>query len=382
MKKYFFFLLTIWLPSLCYGQKTDSSTSFIADIVKDAGPNFDLKKALNDPNTLNKILKNDIANKEVYALIETLNFEFKTFENTTTNQSGLGFSYQYDKDFNTALRTYKKTQFGGSFSLQANGNVAFNSNINPANFLNNKASIHLFASSGGVKRRLSDADFKKLLELDNILIKLPKSEIDKSEAFKEKFDIMLSNVTNQYYTDFSLVGGLESNQLFTKKQWVLGSELAYDMKLWNTNSNSNIFNVFDYPFALLRMLSGTDKKFTVDGSTFPTILVGIDYVKPLADSIRERYGDSSSYIRVKAEVGFKTKLAKISDQVIYFVSDYRIYKELNPSASLVKAGYDLYNYFVASIQSSSGFFVSYSYGKLPFDAVNDKVYSLGWQYKF
>ena len=41
-----------------------------------------------------------------------------------------------------------------------------------------------------------------------------------------------------------------------------------------------------------------------------------------------------------------------------------------------------YFYFVMALQSTSGFYVSYAKGTLPFDARNDEVYAVGFHYKF
>ena len=79
-------------------------------------------------------------------------------------------------------------------------------------------------------------------------------------------------------------------------------------------------------------------------------------------------GSLDGYTRFHFETGFRTLLADIGDQTIFFNAGFRYYKESNAPAAVKAVKLDKFSYFVASITSNSGLFVSYSNGKLPFDA--------------
>ena len=67
---------------------------------------------------------------------------------------------------------------------------------------------------------------------------------------------------------------------------------------------------------------------------------------------------------------------------IFFNANIRYYQELNAESEIISADLDDHIYFVMALQSSSGFYVSYANGKLPFDAKNNEIYSIGFNYKF
>ena len=79
---------------------------------------------------------------------------------------------------------------------------------------------------------------------------------------------------------------------------------------------------------------------------------------------------------------FRTFVSRIEGENIFFNANVRYYREINASAAIKAANLDEYFYFVGALQSTSGFYVSYARGKLPFDAVSDEVYAVGFHYKF
>ncbi len=62
--------------------------------------------------------------------------------------------------------------------------------------------------------------------------------------------------------------------------------IALGMKSWDKTSALSSLNIFDYPFVLIRWLSGTDSKF--QGSTFPTFSAGMNFVNPISDPERKK----------------------------------------------------------------------------------------------
>lgn len=104
---------------------------------------------------------------------------------------------------------------------------------------------------------------------------------------------------------------------------------------------------------------------------------------PSNDSTRRKLiGNLNPFPRFKFETSFRTFISRIRKENIFFNADYRFYQELAAPAAIKNSNFSSANYFVMALQSTSGMFVSYASGKLPFDARNDQVYSIGFSYKF
>ena len=100
-----------------------------------------------------------------------------------------------------------------------------------------------------------------------------------------------------------------------------GLLMGFGAEGWNENGALRYLNILDYPFALIRMLTGTDTEFNVYGATFPSFLFGLDYVIPDKDSLRKNLiGNQDPFSRLRFEIGFKTRVARIGKEVIHFSS--------------------------------------------------------------
>jgi hypothetical protein len=199
-------------------------------------------------------------------------------------------------------------------------------------------------------------------------------ELRNSPLAKEVTRIFQEYMTSQFYLDFGLRGGLEANQNFTRKQYVFGGKLGIDFKPWG----SGYLNIFDWPFAAVRLLTGYDEELQPRGSSFPTLFFGVDQVVPSGNDYRTVIGDSANFFRMRAEIAFRTVINRTSR----FEANFRYYKEIGAEDVIRKAGLDEHLYFVAVITAESGLFISYTNGKLPFDLSESQVYSLGFEYNF
>ena len=59
----------------------------------------------------------------------------------------------------------------------------------------------------------------------------------------------------------------------------MGGNLQLGAKAWDNSSSLARFNALDYPFALLRWITGTDQSFEPYGATLPTLVLGLDHVR-------------------------------------------------------------------------------------------------------
>ena len=267
--------------------------------------------------------------------------------------------------------------------MESKGNIAFNKNINPKNFLDSKLSLNLFHWGGGVSVMDTTVSLLELSDLrKNMAIKYKTSEeIINSEEW-EKFNNVFS-MKNSWIIKYDLNAGLESNQDFSKRQNTLGLRLGASIKSWNNNSTLTKINILYYPFALIRTITGYDKSFQVSGATLPGLLIGFDYVNPVKDTLRKSFDeDLKPFPRINFEIGFRTEITRVVTQTIFFNCSFKYFAELGAPHEIKENSLDKFTYFTSSLSSNSGFFVSYSYGKLPFDRVNDAVYEIGFRYKF
>jgi hypothetical protein len=341
-----------------------------------------LQKLLQDPETLNKILKEDISADTKWKFLKDINFNFKTIKSSGDSASTLGFSYAYSKDIKKInLGSDSVSATGLMFSLDSKGNVSFDPAINPADFLSTDASFHFYQNCGGVIPASLEVQ-KKLNDLQDSLVNIiDKTQLEHSPIWKEFEQLIGKHLSTQYYWDISAVGTFESNQKFTTTQVGYGLQAALDIKAWNPDAILARYNIFDWPFAAIRYLSNVDESFSPKGSTIPTVLFGIQQIVPQAGDPRKIAGTTSSFTRLRGEIAFKTPLGSHGQYKAFFESDLRYYQELQPTAAVETAGLDQYIFFTGAITLSNGFYVSYSTGKLPFDAKKDQIYEIGFQYK-
>jgi len=341
---------------------------------------------INNPELYNSLWKNfiDQACKQdstKWKLLKDFNIQFKTFQTTNNPSISLGFTYDFNYDY-AKYTEHNKNRISNSFGLSAKGNVAFKKQFNPADFLETKVHYNYSHFIGGVVTQKDTAIFT---ELNNIRFKLADIKDMQSKEAIELWEQLGKKLvmTNQYYYAFSPKFALESNQDFSKTQFTPGISIDLGAKAWNTKNTLSYLNIFDYPFALLRYITGTDKKFTIYGSTIPTAQLTFDYVVPSSDTTRNKLvGNLNPYPRIKFETGFRTFITRIKKENIFFNANYRYYQELNAPEAIAKANLSTNSYFVLALQTTTGFYVSYSTGKLPFDAKSDEVYSIGFNYKF
>lgn len=345
-----------------------------------------LNKNIDDPKLYNdawNTFLNYVSSKDSTAwnLLKDLNVVFKTFQSTTSSASALGFSYDFAYNYNKFTKT-DKSRTSNSLNFKARGNVSFDRDVNPNDFLDTSLDYAFTKFYGGVVKKADSATFSKLNAIEDKLALLSDPNGAAAKKLWEEYYSYLQ-YSDQYYISFSPELSLESNQNFTNKQFVYSGNLALGMKSWDKNSTLSSLNIFDYPFALIRWVTGTDSKFQPYGSTFPTLLAGVNYVNPINDPTRQQVaGNLDGYERMNLESSFRTFVAKVEGENIFFNANIRYYKELGASAAVKAADLDEFFYFVGALQSSSGFYVSYARGTLPFDVQSDEVYAVGFHYKF
>lgn len=392
MKKIILILIVSVFTVDSYSQVFDNQINSLIRTLETSGrTNDEIKNAVNgvidNPDLYNNLWKNfiDQAYKKdsSWSYFKDMNIQFKTFQATDNAPTGLGFTYDFNFDYAKFTESSNhKSRISHSLGITAKGNVAFNKNINPTDFLETQLNYNISNISGGVVTTHDTIITKQLYTIVDKLVNI--KDMQSNEAIKLWEELGNNLVlTNQYYYGLSPKIAFESNQSFSKKQFTPGLALDLGVKSWNKNAVLSKLNIFDYPFALLRVILGTDKRFTPYGSTLPTAQIVFDYVVPSSDTTRETLtGNLNPFPRMKFEISFRTLIARVKKENIFFNANYRYYQEINAPQEITKADLGIHSYFVMALQSTSGFYVSYANGKLPFDAKSDEVYSIGFNYKF
>lgn len=391
MRKYLLTLLVIIsgvLPATC--QITNKQLNDLVTFLKATKSEDDIKNTINgiikNPELYNTLWQNFlkqsyISENKKFKMLDDLNLAFKTFQSKDSSTTSLGFTYDFNFDYAKFIEK-DNHRISHTFGLSAKGNVAFNKKTNPNNFLETKVNYNYSHFSGGVVSQPDTAIFTKLNAIEDKLVKIKDMKSKEAIALWEEFGEGLK-LTNQYYYGLSPKFAFESNQDFSQTQFTPGLTIDLGAKAWDKTNLLSRLNFFDYPFALLRLITGTDKSFTPYGSTIPTVQLSYDYVIPSKDTVRKKLiGNLDPFPRFKFETSFRTFITRIHKENIFFNAGYRFYQELKAPAEIKNANLSSANYFVMSLQSTSGLYVSYASGRLPFDARNDKVYSLGFNYKF
>lgn len=391
MKIILLITLTIFVTTFSYAQISDNQITELTKHLKSLNKEEEAIKEIIDGIIDNPDLYNDVwkilvdnamkSDSVKWKYLDDLNLKFKTFQTEDNSSATLGLSYDFNFDWVSfkEKNNHRKSQ---SFGLDARGNIALDKSLNPIDFLESNVNYNFTWFYGGV---ISNSDSTIFDELNSIEDKLVKYDDPLSpEALKLWNDFgQKLKLSNQYYFSFEPKFGFESNQDFSKTQLVPGLKLNLGAKAWSNSSTLSKLNIFDYPFALIRVLTKTDKKYTPYGATIPTVQFGLDYVSPQNDTTREALvGNLDPFLRTKIEASFRTYVSKIRNERIFFNANFRIYHELSAEEVVENANLANNTYFVMALQSSSGFYVSYANGSLPFDAIDDKVYSIGFNYKF
>lgn len=343
-----------------------------------------LRELLEDPETLNAALQQLLHGQHApWQLLRNLDVRFLTFETQDGERQGLGLAYDYDQAIKRQLLAQHAARVTSlDMRLVANGNLAFDRAENPTNFLDTKLALSLSRSVGGAIET-TPAERGRLAALrDSLALIETEAELEASPLLREYMGVVRQHLTTQFYTALSASASLESDQSFRQTQWVYGVTGGVDLKAWNPTSTLAQWNLFDWPFAALRYLAGTDQRFTPRGWAFPTVQLALASVDASDDTTRAVLGARTVFPRLRAEAAFRTLAFDTDLGPIYFQSDFRWYHELGAQRAVRDAGLDDFAYFAASLVSAAGPFVSFTSGHLPLDVRSDQVYQLGWRLYF
>lgn len=366
-------------------EKTNGLNLNNIELDADLGQAASLKEVLENPETLNSLLGAVLERQHGWQFLKDIQFKFVAFEEE--GETGLGFTYNFDraldwKFYAPATADSSATTSGLNYAFQARGDVALDKDVNPKDFLDARLTFNFFRSAGGVGHWGEESQ-RRFVELAT-----KASEYDTDEEFLNSSEwseisaMAQSALSTQVYWEFGLDASIESDQTFRERNHTLGAHLALDVKAWKRASFLASVNLIDHPFAMIRLLTGYDRDFAPRGTAIPTILIGYDHVDPQGDTPRSQAGDNSSYERLRAELAFKTPLARTAENEFFVTAGWRYYRELEASNVVSVAGIEDYDFVSVGIESEQGLFVGYASGRQPFDTVDHDFYQVGWKTNF
>lgn len=344
-----------------------------------------VRDALERPATVNPVLAGLFTDGHGLRFLRDVDWHLQSFDVDGETSLGVRFKYEKHHPFELEDHANGKGVSGMGFDLSIEGNVAFERDVNPADFLSARLAFDKFSSSGGSKGPLAPADAARANALAMQSAKYVATEREawlRSPEWNELKGLARRVLDTQVYWEVGIDAAFESDQAWDAKNYALGVHGALDVKAWNDRSEAATLNLVDYPAALVRYLTGYDDELTPRGSSIPTLVIGLDHVEPEGESPRSAAGDDSGYERVRLEVVYKAPLGLIESKEYSLTAQYRGYYELSPSDAVRAADLDRYGYLALAIEADEGLFASYSHGQLPFDDGDSTVYAIGWRFQF
>lgn len=294
--------------------------------------------------------------------------EPKYFEPTAAGgQGGLGFSYKIDQNLARPYSAADGTNYRLlNLDFTAEGNVAFNSSINPTDFLKTGLDLN-YEFAYATAQRVSPDCFP-----------LPASKEKLQQCLDEA---RRSKTGSALHLWLGLIGTLESDQKFDKHQGTYGGHFTIRYRPAD-GSLANTLNPLDWPFLLLRQATGHERT-TASPDAFPTLRFATERVSPVKDPDREAIlGNKDDYNRANFELAMSTPAAKLQGKQVKFEWSWRYFKEFGATQAIHDAGLDRFQYSALSLRLDAGWRLTYARGRLPLDRQSDKVWELGYQVNF
>lgn len=315
-------------------------------------------------------------------LIGDLDLTFTSFDTENAAASGVGVSYDWGRRITTwDLPDNSANVSAFSWNLNAEGNVAFDAEVNPRDFLKSGTTLGWLFSRGGVVRQLP-LELSQRLQNDILSLALvPTDSLATHPLNRSVLSEISEALSEQVFVSLDAQAAYESDQRFVQKQLTYGGRAGIDIKAWNPSSLLARLNVLDWPFALTRYLTGVEDRLQPRGSALPTVLFSLDRVHPVDDTLRTSVGAGEAFARFAFEAGFRTLAGRVASGQLFAEANVRYYREIGPEQAIVDLGIDEAFLFVVSLTGPGGAYVSYSSGELPFDRRSDRVYGLGFRYR-
>lgn len=115
----------------------------------------------------------------------------------------------------------------------------------------------------------------------------------------------------------------------------------------------------------------------------PSLNIALEQVSPEKDDARKLLDpDLSTFARVRTDISYSSTLFKVDDAPYRISLTWRHFQEVAADAPVKDAKQDHFSYWTVALHTPKDVVVSYAQGKLPFDAVSEGMFKIGWDYNF
>lgn len=290
--------------------------------------------------------------------LEGVDVRLEIVDETPRGGVGLGFEYGVAKQLVDTSDTVDS-----SIDFVARGNVAFEPEANPDDY-----QWFAFRSRWFGSRTLQGAEdatrARRLAELS-------------SEPDLPTFDEFARALPDELAWDFDIHAGLETTQDFSQQQIVLGAAVSGRYITWREAPGIARFNVFDYPAAAVRWLSGRDERFTPTSRALPAATLGLDVVDGSQVDGRD-LADQDTYLRWKLALTWRSPIWGEGPDALDLVANWRLFEEFDAPGEVDLAGLDRSNHLALTLELPRDWSLTYTTGRLPLDGQDDSTFALGY----
>lgn len=331
--------------------------------------------------------------------IEGLRVQFRAFDRFSDDRAALGFTY----DFAKAIPAAKDAE-GTSFDFVATGNVAFDRDANPDDYLWTALRVrwfgsHTLGSSGDTRKdlvasrtpptvdELSSLDPERYMDVAarsarGASAREMRNDPDFQVLARRYADSIEHTLPPELVWNGELHLGFESNQDWSSRQTVFGFTLGGRFLSSDPDATASRWNVFDAPAAAVRWLAGNDEKFRLSGTAYPAIALGFDVVDASQDDARRALTDDDSLVRARFEAGMRSAVLDLGDEQLWLSAGWRFFQEVDPEAAIRRADTDHSSHLAIRMDLPRGWALTYTTGRLPLDAQDDSTFALGFDVQF
>ncbi len=292
---------------------------------------------------------------------------FEPIEGHSVGSAGLVYEAVYTAKLNDPLTvsTDKPKAIGDriyffNFNLYSKGNVPFKEDFPVGNYIETGFDL------GSQSNRLKSLDQCLDGECSNNI---------QDDSFIAKF-----SATYQF----------ESDRDFDNKQHAYGGKLRLTYKK-SEESKIQYLNPLEWGPSVVKAIVGRtslgDEKLKAakpfEEAYLPSINIAVEQVNPEKDSNRKEVDpELDKFERVRIDISYASTLLKLRDDVYRASFTFRHFQEISPEENIEDANLDSFTYRTFAIHTPGDIIISYSKGKLPFDAESDAMFKIGWSYNF
>ena len=337
---------------------------------------------MRDPNTLNYGLGHIERRAKRRIPIGTLHLQFVNIQHQGDNR--LGLTYDWRRDVYRTPHQHGRLHSGHRTGLEARGTLMTVAEENVDDFLEFHLHSTLFVTGGGgVSPVALEAQLRSVG--DSLAHVGAGDGSVASERRLQLINPVWDSLNTQFYVAAGPIINFETNQLGTQNQFAAGARVGLDLKAWKPSLRLARFNIFDWPAAAIRYLSGTDSVFRPSGASIPTVQLYYHWVAPGVNRMRA-VADTTEGLepfgRLTLQARYRGKLADVADGTLWLNATLDTKSESDPNDAIAAADLHQFTRVILSVEMPGGMAVSWSSGKQPLTAPKGDRWGLGFRLSF